>query len=192
MSGYSVIPADFLNKLKQLIGCKLISVKRYSWWAPEEAVEHGVSKKEIFTLTAGPASIEFDSGAILGFFSDPSLCSVMVWMERDEHGRYLRNETLEADEDLFEIAVGAQEYSDGFWRRIVGSTLVSVSILRRIYTGVRISERPCQVGIAFGLEGGEVFLMAHGLHDNSDDFALLEWSQVLPDIRRDLVEESVG
>lgn len=191
MSGYSVIPARFLDELKRLIGCRLVAAKRYSWWSPEDVGEHGVSADMIFSLTAGPASVEFDSGVILGFASDPSLCSVMVWMERDEKGRCLRDETLDGDTELHEISSTDRRFSNDFWQRIIGATILDISIVRRNYKGIRISERPCQVGVAFKLDNGEVFLMAHGLHDDSDDFALIESSQVLPSIREDLIEVSI-
>src|SRR3954447_19248680 len=79
--------------LGRMVGRRLVRLVRHSWWPAEEALERlrEVDAKRgprtVFSLTAGPLSVELDSGLILGFGSRPSEASVTVWVERDEAGR---------------------------------------------------------------------------------------------------------
>lgn len=70
------------DELKQLVGCKLMPIKRYSWWPSEDVVSnYGIAPKDVFSLMASPATIEMEAGIVWGV-SDPSLNSVVVWVEK--------------------------------------------------------------------------------------------------------------
>ncbi|MDU9042720.1 hypothetical protein QZH44_09345 [Pseudomonas corrugata] len=42
----------------------------------------------------------------------------------------------------------------------------------------KAQQRPSEVGLRFDVCGGKSFILSHGLHDDSDDFTVLEVSQV--------------
>lgn len=189
MNYESCIPTDISDELRQLVGCKLISIKRYSWWPPKEVVgDYGIAPKDVFSLTAGPATIEMETGVVLGIASDPSLNSVVVWVEKDAGGNYLRDEPLDRDEELHEISSVDPLYSNDFWHRVVGCRIVKITVLQRVYESIKISQRPCQVGLSFSLDSGDVFLAVHGLHDESDDFSIIPESLIFQNLKESLRE----
>lgn len=189
MNFESCIPTNISDDLRRLVGCKLMSIKRYSWWPPEDVVsDYGVAPKDVFSLTAGPAAIEMETGIVLGIASDPSLNSVVVWVEKDISGNYLRDEPLDRDEELHEISSVDPIYSNSFWHRLAGCRVVEIKVLKRVSESIRVSQRPCQVGLSFLLDSGDVFLAAHGLHDDSDDFSIIPESLILPSLQEGLKE----
>ncbi|UMZ12295.1 hypothetical protein I9018_00875 [Pseudomonas sp. MPFS] len=169
-----------------------MSIKRYSWWSPEDGVRnYGIAKENVFSLTAGPASIEVETGAIFGISSDPSLNSVVVWIERREDGYCLRDEPLETDNELHELSSVDPIYSNDFWRSIAGCRILKITVLQRLYESVRISQLPCQVGLRFSLDSGDAFVAAHGLYDDSDDFSIIPESLISEEIKKDLREVQI-
>jgi len=189
MNFESCIPTNVSDELRKLVGCKIMSIKRYSWWSPEDVVnDYGVAPKDVFSLTAGPAAIEMETGVVLGIASDPSLNSVVVWEEKDASGNFLRDEPLDRDAELHEISSVDPIYSSFFWHRVVGFRIVKIKIIKRVYESIRVSQRPCEVGLSFLLDSGDVFLAAHGLHDDSDDFSLISESLIFPSLQESLRE----
>ncbi|MCP1616176.1 hypothetical protein FBY21_0788 [Pseudomonas sp. SLBN-26] len=172
--GGGVIPSDLLVPLRLLVGCRIVDVIRFSWWAPEEAQQEcGLTSEEVFSLTAGPVAITFDSGVVMGVSSNPSTNSVSVWMERDKSGSLVRSDSLMSDEELHPISAKDQKFSCQFWYQVVGARVDAVSILVRRPATARLEELPNEVGLCFLLDSGEKFVAAHGLHDDSDDFVII-------------------
>lgn len=166
-----------------------MALTRFSWWKAEDAEQEcGIGRKDVFSLTAGPLAVEFDTGMILGMASDPSINSVLVWTEKDKEGRMLQEEPLESDDELHPISATSTEFADNFWRDVLGSTVVGVSILVRRPTSARLSQLPNEVGLCFSLNSGLKMLAVHGLHDDSDDFAVIPEERVLNSLRPELHE----
>lgn len=130
-----------------------------------------------FSLTAGPLAIYFEDGEIVGFSSDPSLNSIIIWDEA-ARGESQVNTLLEGDDELFPIPESGK-FSTVFWAQIVGCRLIGVTILKRTDMTAKEHQRPGEVGLRFTFSRGKSFVVSHGLHDNSDDFSVLEESQLV-------------
>lgn len=176
----SVSPSLALGFLSALVGIRIVDLVRYSWWPVEDvASECNISDEQAFALTAGPLGIVFENGEILGLASDPSMNSVMVW---NEGGRYISSPgaTLEQDGELFPISAQDQEYAAPFWKKVIGATVVQLEVLKPKVMSIKKRELPSEVGLRFQLQNGLSFVASHGLHDGSDDFSVLEESQIVP------------
>lgn len=166
---------DLLNTL---IGVKIIDLVRYSWWPSDEvAAECDIREDQAFSLTAGPLGIVFENGRILGLASDPAMNSVVVW---DEGARrsISSNIALDQDDELFPISAKDEVYSTPFWKQVIGSTVAQLTILKRSTMSAKESELPSELGLRFQMRNGLVFIASHGLHNGSDDFSVLEESQL--------------
>lgn len=173
----SMFPSKASELLRPLIGKKVTRLTRYSWWpAKEVATQCGIRDELAFSLTSGPLAVYFADGTILGFASDPALNSVIVW---DEAARSESQESasLESDEELFAISAVGQ-FAGEFWKQIVGLSVSGVTVLKRTQMNAKQRERPSEVGLRFCFTGGKSFVLSQGLHDNSDDFSVLEESQL--------------
>lgn len=189
----SGIPSHYSKFLQTLIGRRIIGATRYSWWpADETEQECGVKGEEVFSLTAGPAVLEFDSGVTLGIASDPSINSVCIWLEKNEHGEILRNEPLESDGDLYPISASDTEYASDLWRNVIGAQVNMISLLIRKPNSALFAELPNEVGLCFLLDSGLKIVAVHGLHDNSDDFAIIPAQSISSELHAELREVSIG
>lgn len=192
-SAKGVIPSRLWVDLRSLVGCGIVSITRYSWWAPEEAEQEcRLASKDVFSLTSGPATIAFDSGVILGIASDPSKNSVSVWVERDRAGLSVRGGALSCDEELHPISANDPKFASSFWHRVIGAQVRAISLLVRKPRTARLAELPNEVGLCFLLDSGVRVIAAHGLHDDSDDFAIIRDDLILEQICADLNEVRIG
>ncbi len=173
----SMVPSMAIEFLRRLTGKPVAKLVRYSWWpASEVAAQCGLEDELAFSLTAGPLAVYFEDGEILGFSSDPSLNSVIVWDEA-VRGTSQGATSLASDEELFAISESGR-FATVFWKQIIGCCVSGVTILKRRQMNAKTRQRPSEVGLRFSLSGGKSFVVSHGLHDNSDDFSVLEESQL--------------
>lgn len=173
----SMVPSVAIEFLRRLTGKQVTKLVRYSWWPGSEiAAQCGIEDELAFSLTAGPLAVYFEDGVILGFSSDPSLNSVIVW---DEAARVASQDqtSLEGDEELFAISESGG-FATVFWKQLIGCCVSNVTILKRGQMNAKERQRPSEVGLRFSFSGGKSFVVSHGLHDNSDDFSVLEESQL--------------
>ncbi|MBB5020657.1 hypothetical protein HNQ59_003982 [Chitinivorax tropicus] len=169
--------SDFLNAL---IGVRIIDLVRYSWWpAGTVAAECGIGDAQAFGLTAGPLSIVFENGQILGLASDPTINSVVIWDESARRST-LSSIALNQDDELFPIFAQNEVYATPFWKQVVGNTLTQLTILKRKTMSAKEGELPSELGLRFRMQNGLSFVASHGLHNGSDDFSVLEESQLAP------------
>ena len=147
---------------------------------------------DLFSLTAGPAAIEFDSGLVLGMASDPAQDSVIVWVEKNEAGQEIASTPLSSDKDLHPISARDPMFANHFWHQVVGAKVVSISILVRKTQSARLAELPNEVGLSFLLDSGEKVIATHGLHDDSDDFSIISDRFIMDVLRGDLEELPVA
>lgn len=177
-----------LDLLTPIIGEQIVEIIRYSWLAPQAATsQYGLSPGDCFSLTAGPLTIRFGNNLIIGFASDPSLASVICWTERDTNGTW-RNERLDQDTELFPISATDNLYSAPKIKSVVGEILTSFTIWKRPSVNHQWDELPREVAIRFVTTNGHDLWLTHGLHDDSDDFSVLEESRLMEKLRICLIE----
>lgn len=185
----SQVPSRSGNLLSRFAKARLVRLSRYSWWPAESvAVECDVSPEEAFSMTAGPLALKFESGATLGLASDPGQNSVVVWLDRDDSGVALRAPAMEDDPEIFAIEATDPEFSQPAWAGLVGLRVTGASVLCIKSASALKSELPNEVGLRIRFEGGQELVAAHGLHDASDDFAVLRSEQILPELQQQLEE----
>lgn len=63
-----------------------------------------------------------------------------------------------------------------------GQRVTAIHILKRTGQGPLFTHLPNEAGVRIDLDNGDSILLAHGLHDDSDDFAVLHPEEVLPEI----------
>jgi hypothetical protein len=176
----SKVPSEASALLRSLIGQRLVGLVRYSWWpASKVSQECGISSHDDFSLTAGPLALTFNGGQTLGISSEPSLASITVWQDRDAEGHATRKPTLDHDSELFSIGATSPEFSRAYWAALINSTLNSVVILHRKPFNALHADMPREVGLIFQFENGKKLLATHGLHDDSDDFAVIKSDQIV-------------
>lgn len=188
----SSTPMASAKILAGLAGHRITAMTRYSWWPAEEAATRvNVASHDVFSLTSGPLEVRFDTGIAIGLASDPSLNSVIVWVERDESGRLLCPEPMSEDKELHAIAVDNPKYANNIWRSAIGVRIARVIVLKRRAASARMVGLPSEVGLCLVLENGLRILAAHGLHNDSDDFVVIREEMISPNIRADLTEVAV-
>jgi hypothetical protein len=176
---------DILSKRKAILdeieNRVLVRMVRFSWFSAEKsATECEIECSEVFSLTAGPVLLYFDSGLVIGAGSRPSENTVHIWVERNEVGNIAkdRDEPLELDKELFPIEATDQKYSNFFWSQIIGKKIVKTTILKEKPRTVLYENLPNEVGLLITMETGDEFILSHGLHDESDDFSVIQKSQI--------------
>jgi hypothetical protein len=165
-----------LNEIKNRV---LVRMVRFSWYPAEKSTtECEIECSEVFSLTAGPVLLYLDSGLVIGAGSDSSSHSVHIWVERNETGDTLKDEPLELDKELFPIEATDQKYSNFFWSQIIDRKILKATILKEKPKSVMYEDLPNEVGLLITMETGEEFVLSHGLHDESDDFSVIQKSQI--------------
>ncbi|PSJ59038.1 hypothetical protein C7J99_31960 [Brevibacillus brevis] len=140
-----------------------------------------IAQDEVFSLTAGPLLLYFESGLVIGAASDPSRNSVILWVEKDDTG-YIKDESIENDTDLYPIDAEDKIYSSPYWGQIVGQNIKEINIIKRDPQNALFEELPNEVGLEIVMENDMKFILSHGLHDDSDDFSVLTTSQLEVDL----------
>lgn len=172
------IPSEKISILKLLEGQYLTKMVRYSWVKGEQAVvEYELNSNDVFSLTSGPILLYFQSGMIIGAGSNPSIHSVTLWVERDNLG-YVANELTEEDSELYPIYAKDKVYSSAFWSQLEGKEVREISIIKCKPLNAKYSVLPNEVGLLFTMSNGVKFILSHGLHDCSDDFSVIEETQI--------------
>jgi len=173
----SNIPTKSIDLLRTCLGKRILRLVRYSWWPAEQVASHGDTRDDqAFSLTAGPLAICFEGGAILGLGSDSPLVSVVVWDEASMK-KHDESSAMDQDEELFPIADSGR-FAGAGWQHFAGQVLKEVIVLERAPKNAKEESRSRETGLRFRCEDGSSFVASHGLHDGSDDFSVLEESQL--------------
>ncbi|MCM3703366.1 hypothetical protein [Paenibacillus macerans] len=174
----SSFPSDKI-KLFQIIKNQTLSkLIRFSWWESSDAIEQcEIPEEDVFSLTAGPVLMYFQSGLVIGAASAPSQNSVNIWVEKDDTG-YITDEPIENDTELYAISALDKQYSNSYWSQIVGQKIRMVNIIKRDPQNALLTELPNEVGVEIVMDNGEKFILSHGLHNNSDDFSVITDSYI--------------
>ncbi|WP_375474003.1 hypothetical protein [uncultured Nostoc sp.] len=182
----SDIPSNRSEVLDSLKGLAILNLTRYSWEPPDRAVlEYGIEAKEVFSLTAGCLIMSFDSGLVIGYGSQPSKNSVTIWVEKNEAAE-TSEELAEEDNELYPVDATDAVYSNNFWARFVGQRISNITILKRSYSSALYADIANEIGLLFEVEDGSRFIASHGLHDDSDDFSVIQESQIDNEIRNQI------
>lgn len=170
------VPSKRRNVLIRMQGRRLVSLVRYSWWAPEEALgELGsqISPEAVFSLTAGPILMILDNGLEVGAASDPAKASVVLWVERNEQGERRQENSITNDRDLFPIDARNELFCSDRIRATISDEIRSISIIKRDAKNSLHLDLPREAGVTFSFKNGTNLVLSHGLHDDSDDFSVL-------------------
>jgi len=176
------VPSREKDLLASLLGATVTALVRYSWNAPQEVVEEDhLAPELVFSLTAGPLLITIDSGRVVGFASQPSLISTTVWLEKESGGVGGAQEVL-GDAELHPIDARDPIYTREQIRRLPGSRIVSIHIMKRAPKNALWVGLPCEVAVVLQFDTHAELILAHGLHDDSDDFSVITREQIKPSL----------
>ncbi|AFY40175.1 hypothetical protein Lepto7376_4040 [[Leptolyngbya] sp. PCC 7376] len=183
------IPSCQIELLQKIIGQRVENLIRYSWWSAEESTAQAdIDEHEVFSLTAGPLLLYFDSGLVIGAASNPSLNSVTVWIEEDQNEVVQSGKPIESDAQLFPIEARDRKYSHLLWRKLIGQKVCDFTILKQKPINVLYEDLPNEVGIIITFEQGLAFVLSHGLHDDSDDFSVIQKSHISEQVLNTIIE----
>jgi hypothetical protein len=172
------IPSRRGDLLKMLDGAVITRMVRYSITPPEEVVaERGIPESKVFSLTEGPLLLWLDSGNVIGVASQPSQISVTLWLEQ---GDGVEGDLI-SDEGVYPIEATDPRYSDEHLRGLLGRHLGIASLIIRDADDPSY-DQPREAGVVLVFDGGGELILGHGLHNGSDDFAVLRRDQILPKV----------
>jgi hypothetical protein len=146
-----------------------------------------LATQQVFGRTAGALALVFESGMVVGAASQPSKDSIEIWLERDPSGA-TRPEPLEEDSELHPISAQDSRYADARWAAACGARVSAIRVLRRFGQNLTHSDLPSEAAVQLDLDNGDSIFLGHGLHDDSDDFAVLHAEEIEPAIRPALRE----
>lgn len=177
----SSFPSAKRNLLDLLIGKKVENLIRYSWWSKEDsATECEIDKKDVFSLTTGPFCIEFESNISIGFNSDVTVSSIILWAETIDGKE--TEDLMKNDKELFPIEAGDQEYSENYFKNIVGQSLIKYEIIKIETMNSLQWDHPREVGLVLFFSDNSHIVLSHQLtNEVSDDFTVICWDQINKD-----------
>ncbi|MFC3399953.1 hypothetical protein [Ralstonia solanacearum] len=114
---------------------------------------------------------------VIGLASDPASNSVVVW---DEGGRYNSRAwtPLDRDGELFSIDGMSRRFATAYWGQLIGLTVTGMTILKKAQMSAKERTRPSELGLRMRFGDGSTLIASHGLHNGSDDFSVLEESDL--------------
>lgn len=89
---------------------------------------------------------------------------------------------------MFPIDAADALYSNNEMRSLIGKRIVLVKLLKREAGNALLAQTPREAGLVLEFENGVELILSHGLHDNSDDFAVIFRANILPSISKELQE----
>lgn len=183
------VPSQRLNLINQIKNHKILRLVRYFTRSPEEATRvHGIPHSSLFRLINGPLLMTLESGLTIGFMSLPELVSIILWVEETESGEHGDEILVSEDSKLFSIDSCDPVYSEKSICQLIEKQVVRIKLLKRRSKSARVASRPCEAGIIFEVEGGFEFILSHGLHNYSDDFAIIYKHELLPYFMEEIEE----
>ena len=181
-------PSASMDLMQKYVGKTVTSLVRYSWWKKEDIPTKGkILREQSFSLTAGPLAVVFEDGSILGVSSDPSINSVVVWLDHSV-GQTNTTQTLSEDPELFPINARDEAYSEALWCKFMDRTLTGFTLLKSREMNSLEAELPSELGLCFNFGANDRFIASHGLHNGTDDFSVIVNTQINPIVRAKLDE----
>jgi len=184
----SLPPSSSISLLQEVVGKCVTGLVRYSWWPKEEvASECGTTESSAFSLTYGPLGVAFEDGTVIGVAEQPSLNSVVVWVDR-AGGAAAKYPEMDEDSEFFPIDARDCQFSQQLFGDVVGEALINLVILKPRSMNALLGELPSEVGLCFVFEGGRKLVAARGLHQVGGDFAVIGYEQIPASVRGEIVE----
>ena len=188
----SDIPSEKIDLLRKLKNSRVKNLVRYCWEPPDEAAKLiderlQVSASSLFRRGLGCLLITLESGLIVGFFEQPSLGSVIVWIEQTEDGQKIVEGSVLDDDDNYPIDALDETYSEEFIYNLVGQEIVSVSILKRVDPNWGRTSAG-EVGVILKFKDNSELLISRNLCKNINDFDLILRDEIDPEILDQLEE----
>ncbi|WP_236207912.1 hypothetical protein [Pseudomonas tohonis] len=181
-SDISDVPSKKLDVLKRLKKGVILKAVRFGWWPAEEFVSlFKIDGDELFSFTEGALLVYLVSGDVIGFASDESLNSIVVWLEL-EGGADTAESVVEKEEDLFPVCHNDERYSKGIWRGVSGRVIERIFLIRRKPPSVQYDDLPNEVGLMLILDDREKLLLCHNLCDKSNVFSVCGYGDLSGDI----------
>lgn len=178
--------------LADLLGRRVDKMVRFSWVPPAELRPGSAAgPTSAFRFAPGPLVLWFEAGPAIGFGSLPERASVTVWVEALPGGERCAEDSAAEDDDLFPIDAGDPTYSDGTMAQVVGRRVKSIRVFTRDAQNALLARKPREAAIELEFDQGPAIVVAHGLHDDSDDLVVIERSQIRPDLLEQLHEAYV-
>lgn len=179
------VPSARADLLRSLIGRRVVRMARDSWLSPDEAMgELGIPARLVFRRSPGSLLVTTESGDTLGFGGSPATASVTVWRPRGPGVPAARD--MATDEPSYMIEASDPRYSDPSMHELLGRLVESVSILRRAPFNAKHAMLPREAAVVLGFQGGDELVLGHGLHNDSDDFAILSRNEIVSGVRPQL------
>ena len=177
----SSFPSSRRSLLDLLIGKRVANLIRYSWWDREDsATECEINKKDVFSLTTGPFCIEFEPNISIGFSSNVKVSSIVLWAEAIDGEE--TDDLMKNDNELFPIEASDPEYSEDYFKNIVGHMLTGYEIVKIETTNSLQWDHPREVGLVLFFSNNSHIVLSHQLTNVvSDDFTVIRWDQVNKD-----------
>jgi hypothetical protein len=176
--GVEDIPSRRPDLLKMLDGAVITRMVRYSLSPPPQVVaKRRLPESKVFSLTEGPLLLWLDSGNVIGAAGQPSQISVTLWLEL---GDGVEGELM-SDNDVYPVEVSDPRYSDEYLLGLLGRRVRVASLIIRDADDPSYGE-PREAGVVLAFEGGGELILAHGLHNNLDNFAVLRREQIAPQV----------
>ncbi|OYD88962.1 hypothetical protein CDG77_20910 [Nostoc sp. 'Peltigera membranacea cyanobiont' 213] len=183
------VPSVQTKLLTQIKKHKISKLVRYSWLSPEEASkEWDIPRSSVFRLTAGTLLITLETNLIVGFSSLPEKASITVWLEKTEEGEQDKETSIINDDELYSIDSCDQVYSEQSICELLNRQVRTIKILKKEPENILLAQLPCEAGLLIEFNNGTELVLSHGLHDNSDDFAIIFKHEIRPDILDKLQE----
>lgn len=153
-----------LELLDRLPGHRLAKMVRGSEESPETIGDwYGLTPDLYFSLAPGPVFLTMEGGECLGLNSDPEKCTLIAWDAAINAGPHASPFHLEPPGDF---------PSQGRIR--------TVRLFREQPRNARFQSMDRFSALIITLEDGHEIAFVHGLHDDSDDFAVVEPTEILP------------
>jgi len=181
------VPSEKASLLKMLRGAKVTGMKRYSLDPLKEAMEDwGIPASRVFRWTEGPLVIDLDSGISLGFNGVSEYASIVVWVEETAEGIRSNEPLSDDDDEIFLIDVLDEFYSEELISKTINREITNIQILRRRPSNAKLAALPCEAGLSVEFEDNTKFILSHGLHDSSSDFAIIKEDEILESTAKEI------
>lgn len=140
---------------------------------------YGIQRAALFSHAPGPILIFMADGTVVGLNSDPSRCALIAWWERDSTGGENPHTVLLSDPTLRAIE-SSDLRSSRPELRFDGRRIVGYRCYREQPRNALFERLPRESALLLRFDDGGEIALVHGLHDDSDDFAVIAPQQILP------------
>ena len=178
-----LLPSQMTAKLAQWRGRSIVRMTRLLMDIPESIPSlYAIEATRVFRDFSAPLRIGLSDSTEFVLTVDTSQSSVVLrdGSEADERRSSFRA-TLDATDPV---------YSDPGMAQATGVVTVSLGILVRPPKNLR-HEKCARESLALGLASGRTLVFSCGLHDGSDDFAILYLDEIPPDLRAGLTSVAI-